>query len=191
MEQDRCDEGISLEERVLARVPTLACAFNNISLMQFIQGQLEEAIATAQQVLTDCDPDNFHALSNLVHFLCAAGRPEEACPLAERLKALRSERVDVWVKKAEGLSYLGDDRGLLDAFAQAKALGMLRRPYVEPLVYYLARVAAARLGQEREARRYFRQALKFQPSLSRAADNLADMRKPVGQRDGPWAFWPP
>jgi len=138
--------------------------------------------------LTDCDPDNFHALSNLVHFLCAAGRPEGACPFAERLKALRSEGVDVWVKKAEGVSYLGDDEGVLDTFAQAKAAGMLRRPYVEPLIYHLAGVAAARLGQEREAHRYFRQALRFQPSLSRAADNLADLRKPVGQRDGPWAL---
>ena len=188
MEQGRYDEGISLERRVLRRAPTFAPAFNNISLMHFLQGRLEEAIATAQRVLAECDSDNFHALSNLVRFLCAAGRPEEARPFAERLKAVRSERVDVWLKKAEGLSYLGDDEGVLEVFAQARAAGMLRRPYVDPLLYHLAGVAAARLGREREARRYFRQALKFQPSLSRAAENLADLRKPVGQRDGPWAF---
>lgn len=188
MEQGRYDEGISLEERVLERVPTFASAFNNISLIRFIQGQLEEAIATARQVLTECDPDNFHALSNLVRFLCAAGRLEEARPFAERLKGVQSERVDVWIKKAEALSFLGDDEGVLDTFAQAKAAGMLRRPYVKPLIYHLAGVAAAHLGQERQARRYFRQALRFQPSLSRTADNLADLRKPVGERDGPWAF---
>jgi len=188
MEQGRYDEGISLEKRVLARVPNLASAFNNISLIRFIQGQLEEAIVTARRVLTECNPDNFHALSNLVHFLCAAGRPEEAHPFAERLKAVQSKWVDVWLKKAEGLSYLGDDEGVLEAFTQAKTAGMLRRPYVEPLICHLAGAAAARLGREREARRYFRQALRFQPGLSRAADNLADLRKPAGQRDGPWAF---
>lgn len=188
MEQGRYTEGISLERQVLERVPTFAPALNNISLMHFLQGRLEEAIAAAQRVLAECDPENFHALSNLVHFLCAAGRPEEARPFAERLKAVRSDRVDVWLKKAEGLSYLGDDEGVLEVFTQAKAAGMLRRPYVDPLIYHLAGVAAARLGRERKARRYFRQALKFQPNLFRAAENLADLRKPAGQRNGPWAF---
>jgi len=37
MEQGRCDEGISLEQRVLALVPTFASAFNDIGLMQFIK----------------------------------------------------------------------------------------------------------------------------------------------------------
>ena len=91
----------------------------------------------------------------------------------------------VWIKKAEELSYLGDDEGVLDTFTQAKVAGMLRRPYVELLIYHLAGVAAARLSQERQARHYFRQALRFQPSLSRAADNLADLRKPASQREGP------
>ena len=81
MEQGRYAEGISLEERILVRVPTFAAALNNISLMLFIQGQLEEATTTAQRVLEECDPENFHALSNLVRFLCTAGRLQGGPPL--------------------------------------------------------------------------------------------------------------
>jgi len=188
MEQNRISEAISLEERALKRVPTFVPALNNLSLTYFIAGRLDQAIATAWRVLKECEADNFHALSNLIHFLCAAGRVEEARPLAERLKAVRSDRGDVWVKKAEGLSYLGDDAGVLEVFSQAEAAGMLRRPFADPFLYHLAGVAAARLGREREARRYWRQALKIQPNFSRAAENLADLRKPLGQRHGPWAF---
>lgn len=188
LEQNRISEAISLEERVLERAPTLVSALNNISLAHLIEGRLDQAIATAWRVLDECDADNFHALSNLIHFLCVAGRVDQARPLAERLKAARSERVDVWVKKAEGLSYLGDDAGVLEVFAEAEAAGMLRKPFADPFLYHLAGVAAARLGRERQARRYWRQALKLQPNFSRAADNLADLRKPIGQRHGPWAF---
>lgn len=188
LEQNRISEAIALEERVLERAPTLASALNNISLAHFIEGRLDQAIATAWRVLNECDANNFHALSNLVRFLCVAGRIDEARPLARRLKAVRSDRVDVWIKKAEGLSYLGDDAGVLEVFAEAEAAGMLRKPFADPFLYHLAGVAAARLGREREARRYWHQALKLQPNFSRAADNLTDLRKPVGQRHGPWAF---
>ena len=188
LEQNRFSEAISLEERILERVPTFASALNNISLAHFAEGRLDQAIVTARRVLDECDADNFHALANLIHFLCVAGRVDEARPFAERLKTVRSERVDIWVKKAEGLSYLGDDAGVLEVFAEAEAAGMLRKPFADPFLYHLAGVAAARLGHKREARRYWRQALKLQPNFSRAADNLADLRKPIGQRHGPWAF---
>lgn len=188
LEQNRFSEAISLEERILERVPTLASAFNNISLAHFAEGRLDQAIATARRVLEECDADNFHALANLIRFLCVTGRADQARPFAERLKAVHSERVDTWVKKAEGLSFLGDDAGVLEVFAEAEAAGMLRKPFADPFLYHLAGVAAARLGHEREARRYWRRALKLQPNFSRAADNLADLRKPVGQRHGPWAF---
>lgn len=186
--QNRFSEAISLEERILERVPTLASALNNISLAHFAEGRLDQAIATARRVLDECDADNFHALANLIRFLCVTGRADETRPLAERLKTVRSERVDTWIKKAEGLSYLGDDAGVLEVFAEAEAAGMLRRPFADPFLYHLAGVAAARLGREREARRYWRRALKLQPNFSRATDNLADLRTPIGQRHGPWAF---
>ena len=47
-------------------------ARNNLSLISWLEGKVDEAIATAKAVLEDY-PDNIHALSNLVHYLVVRG----------------------------------------------------------------------------------------------------------------------
>jgi len=174
-------------EQLLSRYPDFTPALNNLSQIHFLEGRMDQAIATAQRVLA-FDPDNYHALSNLTRYLCLSGRADEAEEWAERLKAVESEAVDVWSKKAEALSYLGDDQGVLDAFAGAERAGHLEPPFGDPVLYHLAAVAAMRLGREDEARRHWRQARKLAPWLELVPDNLADLRKPVGERHAPWAF---
>jgi tetratricopeptide (TPR) repeat protein len=49
-------------------------------------------------------------------------------------------------------------------------------------------VAELRLGHEAEARRHWRQALKLNPGLDLARENLDDLGKPIGERHAPWAF---
>ncbi len=48
-----------------------------------MQGQLPEAIETSQRVLA-FDPENVHALSNLIRLLCQSGRVSEAQAYADR-----------------------------------------------------------------------------------------------------------
>lgn len=187
MEQGDYSQARRVEEQLLSRRPDFAPALNNLSQIHFVGGRVDQAIATAQRVLA-FDPDNFHALSNLTRYLCLSGRVDEAKEWAERLKAVESEAVDVWVKKAEALSYLGDDQGVLDAFAGAEEAGHLKPSLGDPLLYHLAAVAAMRLGREDDARRHWRQASKLAPGLDLVRDNLADLRRPVGERHAPWAF---
>ena len=59
-------------ERLLQRKPDFLPALNNLSLIQWLDGHIDRAISTAQKVL-DSDPDNVHALSNSIRFLCSAG----------------------------------------------------------------------------------------------------------------------
>lgn len=184
----RPDEGRRLIEELLAQWPTFAPPLNNLSLSYFLEGRIDEAIAASRRVLDECDPGNYHALANLIHYLVMAGRISEARPLAERLKAAQSERVDVWTKKAEGLSYLGDDAGVEEVFAQARAAGMLEKPFADPFLFHLAAVAAARRGDEREARRRWQQTLQLSPGFQLAQENLADLARPVGERHGAWPF---
>jgi len=172
-----------VEQQLLRRHPGFAPALNNISQIDFLQGRREGAIGVARQVLA-FDPDNFHALSNLARYLCLNGRVDEAQTWAERLKAVESDQVDVWVKKAEALSYLGDDEGVLDAFAGAERAGHL--DLVDPILYHLAAVAAMRLGREDEARRHWQRARELSPGLELVQDNLDDLRKPVAERHAPW-----
>jgi tetratricopeptide (TPR) repeat protein len=68
------------------RVRTEGASLNNLSLAHWAEGRLDQAIDAARRVL-DLEPDNIHALSNVIRFTCASGRSDEARPYAERLKA--------------------------------------------------------------------------------------------------------
>src|SRR5207244_3317702 len=97
-----------LGEKVLARKPDFAPALNNIGETWAREGKLDQAAAAAQGVLAFA-PHNFHALSNATRYLALAGRTDEAREYAGRLRAVQSGSPDVWVKKAEAFSILGDD----------------------------------------------------------------------------------
>jgi tetratricopeptide (TPR) repeat protein len=185
--QGRYAQARRVEEELLQRRPQFAPALNNISLTYRAEGDLEAAIATAQRVLA-FDPDNIHALANLTSYLCVSGRIAEAERSAERLRALNSTHSDRWVKTAEALSYLGDDPGVLDAFSGGEQAGASVLPSDRALLHHFAAVAAMRSGQDEEARRHWRDALKLSPRMKLAEDNLADLRLPVGERHAPWAF---
>jgi tetratricopeptide (TPR) repeat protein len=173
--------------RLLQRVPDFVPAWNNSGEAYFREGRYADAIAAARRAL-ELSPDNFHALSNLTRYLLLTGQADEARATAERLKAVASPNPDSWVKKAEALSYLGDDEGVLAAWRGAEQAG------AEPLgphagfLNHLAAVAFFRQGKVEEARDLWRAALKKSPGLGLARDNLEDLKKPVGERHAPWPF---
>ncbi|HEY4688891.1 MAG TPA: tetratricopeptide repeat protein [Anaerolineae bacterium] len=187
LDQGRYQEARQEAEALLRRHPHFAPALNNISQSYFAEGKLEPAIAASRRVL-EFAPDNVHALSNLARFLVLNGRADEAGPFAERLKASTAKAADVWYKKAEALSVIGDDQGVLDILrlAEQKDAGSVSE--ANAMLYHLAAVAALRLGREDEARKHWRKALKLNPNLELAQANLDDLRKPVGERHAPWAF---
>jgi tetratricopeptide (TPR) repeat protein len=174
-------------DELLQRRPEFAPAWNNRAEAYYQDGQPEQAIAAEQRVLAFA-PDNFHALSNLIRFLVLSGRTAEAAPLVERLKGLSSGVFELWVKKAEALSYLGEDQAVLDALAGAEPAIGHAPPRSTAFLYHLAAVAAWRLDRSEEARRHWKEALRQQSGFALARDNLADLNGPVGQRHAPWPF---
>src|SRR5262249_49908325 len=136
----------------------------------------------------ELDSENVHALANLTRDLYLTGRDEEARTYAERLKAAPPVGFDVWTKKAETLSYLGDDQALLDLWQDFQTSAGPGERHVSPIFLHLVAVAALRLGREKEARRHWGLALRRQPGFSPARANLEDLRKPVGERHAPWPF---
>lgn len=187
LNQGRWPQARLLAEQVLRRKPDLLPVLNNLSLISFMEGQLDDAIATAGRVLT-LDDDNYHALSNLVHYFCVGGRAAEAQQMAERLKAVVSDATDVWIKIAEALSYLGDDEGVLEALQGAEQSRTRDAKATMAMLHHLAAVAALRLGHETEARKYWRWATRDAPWLDIAQTNLDDLSAPVGERHVPWPF---
>ncbi|MGH9840582.1 MAG: tetratricopeptide repeat protein, partial [Blastocatellia bacterium] len=75
MEAGKFKEGIAKTEELIRRKPDFKAAYNNLSLMQYYNGQIADAIANAERALS-IKPDDFHAHSNLARYLLAEGRAE-------------------------------------------------------------------------------------------------------------------
>ncbi|MBK8905318.1 MAG: tetratricopeptide repeat protein [Anaerolineaceae bacterium] len=177
-------EAIGVAEQLLEKIPTMLPILNNLSLSQFMLGNVDQAIATAQKVL-DQDPENFHALGNLVryHFLTAQFDPAQA--YAQQLQQIESDTPDVEMKQAEAFAFLGDDEKVWAVYEKAKA----KAADLNPVLLHLAAVASYRLGNEKTAWQLWQQAVKQQPSLEMAQQSLAEKRLPVGKRTIAW-YWP-
>jgi len=186
--QARFGEAQRLAEALLRQYPHFAPVLNNLSLVQWALGRLDDAARTAERAL-ETEPDNIHALSNLVHYLCCQGRVDEAATYADRLRSSTAKASQAWLKKIEGLSFLGADEAVLEVFRQAEEEGILEDPTQNPgFLLHLAAVAELRLGREDEARQHWLEAVKAAPALEMARENLDDLAKPVGERHAPWPF---
>lgn len=186
LEQGEYREARQAEEIVLERDPDFIPARNNLSLISWMEKNADLAIAIAQEVL-ERDPDNIHALSNLIHFLVLSGDTDRAKPYAERLKMSHADAWDGWTKKVEGLSYLGDDAGVVEVWQQAQA-EKIETAAASAQFFHLSAVALARMGEEKKAIAEWKRALARNPGLLIAKENLKDIRNPIGQRHGAWPF---
>jgi tetratricopeptide (TPR) repeat protein len=187
MEQGQMAQAIATAGKLLERLPDFVPALNNLSLMYHLDNRPAEAIATAERVL-DIDPQNFHALGNLARYLFLQGRGDEARRVADRLRVAQSDRDDIWIKKSETFSYLGDDQAVLAAFEAAQAAGALKNLLNVEMLYHLAAVASCRLGEKERASELWRKCMDAAPGFEFARANLADLSLPEGERNGPWAF---
>lgn len=187
LESGDYDAAREAENEVLKRNPEFVSARNNLSLISWLEGKVDEAIATAKAVLEDY-PDNIHALSNLVHYLVVRGDEAAARPYGDRLKTSQDQGWDVWTKKVEGLSYLRDDAAVVEVWEQAQKDNVEAEDELSPLFFHLAGVALARLGRKDEAVAQWETALELYDNYPLAQENLTDIRHTVDLRHGPWPF---
>lgn len=177
-------EAIDVAKQLLEKIPTMLPILNNLSLSQFMLGNVDQAIATAQKVL-DQDPRNFHALGNLVRYHFLTAQFDQAQDYAQQLQQVDSDSPDFEMKQAEAFAFLGDDEKVWAVYEKAKA----KTADLSPLLLHLAAVASYRLGNEKTAWQLWQQAVKQQPSLEMAQESLAEKRLPVGKRTVAW-YWP-
>ena len=188
MEQGDYATARSAEEKVLEKHPDMVSARNNLSLLSWMEGDVEGAMAMAKGVL-EREGSNIHALSNLIHFLVIAGDSAEARAYGEKLKASHAEAWDGWTKKVEGLTYLADDVGIVEVWEQAQAeAAEEEEALIGAMFYHLSAVALARTGSVESARAQWKIALERDPSLEVARENLRELRKPISQRHGAWPW---
>ncbi|HEX9595577.1 MAG TPA: tetratricopeptide repeat protein, partial [Anaerolineales bacterium] len=152
-----------------------------------LEGNWQSGVAISRRVL-EIEPENVHALSNLTRLLFLSGDFDAAEAMSQRLVASRAPATEHWTKKAEALSQIGDDEGVLVLYEQAGQAGELKPPDAGPLFLHFVAVALANTGQVEEARLLWREISKREPSFELPRRNLDDLNRPSGERNGPWAF---
>ncbi len=178
------DAAIPAAEAILEKAPNTIPVLNNLSLAQFMTGEIAQAIATAENVLAH-DPDNFHALGNLVRYSVLTAQFEQAQEYAQHLENISSDNPDLAIKQAEAFAFLGDDEKVQAVYERATAKG----DELYPLLLHLAAVAFYRLGDEKSAWKLWQKVAKQMPSFDMAQESLAEKPLPVGERSVPW-YWP-
>jgi tetratricopeptide (TPR) repeat protein len=183
--QGKFREAHAMAERLIAKQPRFAPAYNNGADACYHEGKIAAAVTLTERVLAFA-PINIFALSNLVRFLAASGKMTEARRHAERLKQLEPTMPDQALKQAEALTWIGDDAGVLAAFAAAERLEAEAGADEMAGLHHLAAVAQMHLGDEGAAREHWQAALRAQPGFAVAQANLDDLKQPVGNRHAPW-----
>lgn len=188
MGREQHQPAIKLAQRLIEQYPRFAPAYNNLGQIYWLQAQWQNAIDIEQRVLA-FDPENVHALGNLARYSLITGRSEDAQEYARRLKASTRPAADRAAKIVETLSFIGDDQGILDFARQAEKGEKAALDFENvPFVHHLVAAAKCRLGDEKGARREWEKALKLDANFSLAAQNLTDIKRPVGERHAPWSF---
>jgi len=178
----RCKQ---LAKQLMEDRPEFVPPLNNLSQVYWLDGDLPAAIETAHKVL-EIEPDNIHALSNLTRFLFMLGERDKSLAYAERLKESKADAADFWVKKAEALGFIGDDKGVLQLLDEAKQVK--ETDLLNSTVYHQFAVAAYRNKQASLAKKYWKKALDLTPYFELASQNLEELKKPLHERLCPQAF---
>jgi tetratricopeptide (TPR) repeat protein len=180
----RYKEGRQLSEMAAQLLPDFPPPRNNLALSYAVEGRLDRALVLSQKVLAD-HPDNIHARANTAQLLARLGRAGETQPILDSLRDEMPGPPDLWRKIMETFVQAGDDQAVIEVYQRArKALG--RHRDLEPMAHHLAAVAYARSGDAGKAQKLWKSALKEDPELDLARDNLFDSRLPPGEQNGAW-----
>jgi len=185
MEQGNYNMGRQLANSLLRQRPNFIPVLNNLSLIEWLDGNLPSAIEISQKVL-ETEPFNVHALSNLTRFLFMQGRRDEAIVFAKRLKESNASAADRWLKKAEALSFIGDNEGVLALIQQAK--NAKQQDALNGMVWHWCAIAEYRNGNIPKARKYWQKSAQESPNSTLAITNLEELKKPLYERACPQAF---
>ncbi len=188
MGDGRYAESRKLAAELLVRRPRFVAAWNNTTECFLLEGNYAAALDATDHAVA-IDPENAFARSNRLRCHLYLGRTADAAAEADVVAELTPvDRPSAWVKLAEGLAFAGRDAAVLSVCARAKKAKEMGSGIDKAMLALHAGVAEYRLGREKEAKKHWTAAVKEYPALSAAEDQLAELKKPVGQRAAGWVF---
>jgi Flp pilus assembly protein TadD len=155
---------------------------NNLSMALFFNGQPEEAIAAARQVLSKV-PENVQVLGNAIRFLAWTGQEPDARALWAQLEEITPQGDSERLKMAEAAAILGEDESVYQLLKPLDKPGM----FLEGVPGFSQRVqlflAVAEANTDRRAAR--RRLKALQNNVPWADDLLTALA--AGQPGPGWA----
>jgi tetratricopeptide (TPR) repeat protein len=152
-----------------------------------IGGNMERALEITEQVL-ERFPGDLHAQANRLQFLVRLGRREEAQDIAGRLRTVQPEDADDWHKLIEAFTYLGYDATVVSLYEALQKDKDDAGAADSPLIQHWAAVAYSRRDNDKQARKLWQKAQKTLRGLPEVEENLAELKKPAGERANAWPF---
>ena len=166
--------------------PLIPTAHNNLALVTFAMGDVEESIRMQEQTLRKIPLENVFGMSSLVHYYLAAGRRSEAESLAD----------DVVRRQPHDVSALGKQCDVLARLGRHGAILPLVEAYdgeLDDAVCYFSGMAAANLGLYDRASAYLRRVARGSSIYARARKytQLIETGKGPGTIEGNWPYFGP
>ncbi|HEY3332464.1 MAG TPA: hypothetical protein VGK19_20710 [Capsulimonadaceae bacterium] len=170
-------------EALIKIKPDFAAAHNNIGMSYALECDFPKAVLALRGVI-DFEPDNIHALSMLTKLSRVTGDREAMEEYAARLKASKAPAANRALKVMEALTFAGDHEAVLEEF---DAVSGLAGRELATITHYAA-CASANLGDESRAVALWKDAISSDPAFTFATENIADLKRPLGERHGPTVF---
>ncbi len=181
-------EVVRLTTKHLADFPSDTRAMNNQSEALYQSGRWEEALKSLDRSIA-LDDANYYAHANRCRIRFLRGLTELSDRDADLLGRLQPRQASDLTKAAEAFAFRGEDDRVLAAFERLHTEGWQDdSPKDSALLYHFAAVAHCRRGDDRQAKKLWKQSINHSDSIPFAEDNLKDLRNPVGERSGPLYF---
>ncbi|RPI21937.1 MAG: tetratricopeptide repeat protein, partial [Acidobacteria bacterium] len=170
----------------IAAAPLVPAAHNNLAVVVFNQGRIDEAIHIQETILREVPIENVFGLSNLVQLYLTAGRPGDAEAVAKDAQRMRPRDAGALTKQCEALARLGRHREILNAVERYNGDS-------HGLVSYYAGMAAANLALFDQALDHLRRVRRGEILGTRAAKYVSLIKAGRGPDtiEGNWPYFEP
>ena len=184
----RFDDVVPRCRNHLQRYPEDLRIRNNLAEALSLKGEPAEAIKILDETIKRV-PANFYSHAARARVLYFLNRKSESEADAQELRTLRPKQVSDLTKAAQTFAFRGDDDGVAWAYQVAKVNQWLQDDSTDvALLLHYEATRLARAGDVQAAKVLWERADKIGGKSVRAAENLRDLRQPVGERNGPFYF---
>ena len=184
----RLDDAIRLCRKHLRSYPDDFRIRNNLAESLSLRGDNGDALEVLDETIQR-SPENYRAHAARSRVLYFLNRRADSEADARKLRTLVPKTVSDLTKAAQSFAFRGDEAGIEWAYELAEQNDWLDDDSndVALLLHYQA-TRLARADQTKAAKSLWKRAKKIAGPLVPAESNLIDLRKPIGERNGPFYF---